>query len=1066
MDDRSRTKRIGWALAALALCGLPAGSSEVPDRSALIALASGTLDVRQLQAPDDKLAVGAAEAGAESYLLVKFPGPVTAAQAEVLEELAERVVTYLPHDAFLVQVPAARRHLLTADAVGAVWTGLYHPAYKISPAVARLDAAAAKGDRRQVLVHVFPGADLAEVEKRIALLGRGEVVGRGAGEPLGRIRLLMSSADVADVRDDLARLADVFWIDLESRRVLLNDTTAWVAQSGTDGGQRTPVHDRGIRGQGQIIAVLDTGLDVDMCYFADPQRGLPPQNLCNGGTAVDNAQRKVIAVDFLWSEECEGGIDSSEWDTHSHGTHVAGIAAGDDFANPGGNSGDGIAPAAKLVIQDGGVETDDCADLPALGCPVIDLNPIFRQAVLQGARIHTNSWGDQENNPDRARYTAGSQDADQFMWSNKDIVLVFAAGNDGREGVMTIGSPATGKNVVAVGATERGGAAENVAVFSSCGRTDDGRVKPDVTLPGANIMSARADGELGTANCETRAFSGTSMAAPAAAGSLALIRQYFTAGWYPSGTRRAGDALTPSAALLKAMLINSGHDMTGLPPIPADCQGWGRVLLDDVLFFQGDRRRLRVVDDRDGFASGSSEPFEVTLTWTDFPSTPAAAVHLVNDLDLIVTGPGGTYRGNVFSGGASTAGGQADRRDTVEQVLLKNPPPGLYTVTVRAFNVPRGPRQPYAVVVTGDLPPCGNDADCDDGVFCNGAETCDGSSCQPGADPCPGQVCDEAAELCLDCLTDADCDDGVGCTLDTCDEDTTTCVHTASDALCDDGFLCNGDETCDAVLDCRPGTPVACDGSQPADAACLSGDRFCVEARWTDFAGDSGRAQAVELTDESGYFWFFDDANVELLVKVLRACFAPFDHYWAFSTGLTNVGVELAVTDLSAGETKIYSNPVGSAFPAILDTSAFATCDVGGGGPAPAQTAPRVEPAPAKGTCAAGPTSLCLGGRFRVEAGWATPDGASGAGNAVELTDDTGYFWFFNQDNVEVLVKVLDACGDPAFHRYWVFAAGLTDVEVDLTVTDTATGAVRPYHNPQRTPFVPVLDIQAFDTCP
>jgi hypothetical protein len=93
----------------------------------------------------------------------------------------------------------------------------------------------------------------------------------------------------------------------------------------------------------------------------------------------------------------------------------------------------------------------------------------------------------------------------------------------------------------------------------------------------------------------------------------------------------------------------------------------------------------------------------VTLGWTDFPSTPAAAVNLVNDLDLEVLGPTGTlWRGNVFTGGASTTGGTADRRNTLEQVLLLAPAKGTYSVTVRSFTVPSGP-QPFALVVTGDL---------------------------------------------------------------------------------------------------------------------------------------------------------------------------------------------------------------------------------------------------------------------------------------------------------------------------------------------------------------------------
>ena len=90
-----------------------------------------------------------------------------------------------------------------------------------------------------------------------------------------------------------------------------------------------------------------------------------------------------------------------------------------------------MAPGAQLVFQDGGFAFDDCADLPGLGCPVVDLKPIFQQAYDQGVRFHSNSWGDQENSPIQTVYTTGSQDADQFMWDHRDFLLFFAAGNSG-----------------------------------------------------------------------------------------------------------------------------------------------------------------------------------------------------------------------------------------------------------------------------------------------------------------------------------------------------------------------------------------------------------------------------------------------------------------------------------------------------------------------------------------------------------------------------------------------------------------------------------------------------------
>jgi len=117
------------------------------------------------------------------------------------------------------------------------------------------------------------------------------------------------------------------------------------------------------------------------------------------------------------------------------------------------------------------------------------------------------------------------------------------------------------------------------------------------------------------------------------------------------------------------------------------------------------------------------------------------------------------------------------------------------------------------------------------------------------------------------------------------------------------------------------------------------------------------------------------------------------------------------------------------------------------------------------GPCPAGSNTLCLnGGRFAVTTAWATRDGHTGAGQAVALTGDTGYFTFFDPANIELMVKVLNGCGVNS--RYWTFAAGLTDVHVVLTVTDNLTRAVRTYTNEQGVPFQPIQDTSAFTTCP
>jgi hypothetical protein len=104
---------------------------------------------------------------------------------------------------------------------------------------------------------------------------------------------------------------------------------------------------------------------------------------------------------------------------------------------------------------------------------------------------------------------------------------------------------------------------------------------------------------------------------------------------------------------------------------------------------------------RDFAIDAAGEPLVVTLVWTDYPGTQGAGVELVNDLDLVVVRPGGTqYLGNVFSGGFSTTGGTADRRNVEECVRIGNPPTGNWTVRVSGYNVAHG-SQPFAVVVNG-----------------------------------------------------------------------------------------------------------------------------------------------------------------------------------------------------------------------------------------------------------------------------------------------------------------------------------------------------------------------------
>ncbi|MEM9408618.1 MAG: Calx-beta domain-containing protein [Acidobacteriota bacterium] len=265
------------------------------------------------------------------------------------------------------------------------------------------------------------------------------------------------------------------------------------------------------------------------------------------------------------------------------------------------------------------------------------------------------------------------------------------------------------------------------------------------------------------------------------------------------------------------------------------------------------------------------------------------------------------------------------------------------------------------------------------------------------------------------------------------------------------------------------------------ESLCLQQQRFEVRADWQDFEGNNGAGRALSLTPDSGTFWFFSPDNVELIVKVLDAC-GVNGHYWLFAAGLTDVEVHLKVDDTGVGTTRSYFHSSGQPFETVRDIQAF-PCAAG----RPERTLSEEELAAAMAevfqqaeeeveqlresassngqACSTTSTALCVNdSRFLLEVEWATAQGTSGQGRAVQLTPDSGTFWFFSPDNVELIFKVLDGCA--LNQRYWIFGSGLTDVAIEVRITDTVTGAVREFSNPLGQGFVPIRDINAFAGCP
>jgi len=657
-----------------------------------------------------------------SYAIVQFNGPILPTQRAALEATGVTLLEYMPDFAYLVRGASAQ--IDSAAHLPGVYRHVpFLVADKLAPALLR---ALAHGANEIGAVRVFGWPDGAgALQHELSWLAIDTSAPLTAGEVL-----------------QVANLPSVRWIEPAGKPRLLNDVARSIlhVESAWQGAS--------LFGAGQIVAIADSGLDTGITATLSPDfagRLVATHVLSDGGDLGDN---------------------------FGHGTHVAGSVAGagvQSGADPAqhnyAGSFAGAAPEASLVIQ--AFETDLTTG-EIIGLPE-DYYTLFDQAYADGARLHTNSWGDitgpvTDTEAAYGGYPYGSQRTDQFIWDHPDMAIFFAAGNSGIDGIpiipglLCVGgdgvidsdsllAPGTAKNVITVGASENlrssGGLSafpwllvsfcfatnpiaadltsnnpDGMAAFSSRGPTDDGRVKPDLVAPGTNIVSNRSHYPGATplwgqheTNPDYAYSGGTSMATPLTAGSGVLVRQWLI-------TRGFAD---PSAAAIKATLLNTAADIapgqygegaTQEIPYqrPNSVAGWGRV---DLGFITApDPYDVWVDDHAIGLATGqvvtytdsltrpldvvdSSQPLRVMLTWTDPPASLSASMQLVNDLDLIVTGPdGAVYHGNnVVSG---------DRTNNVEGVVIANPPIGLYGVEVRAYNVPIE-TQPYALAVGGGV---------------------------------------------------------------------------------------------------------------------------------------------------------------------------------------------------------------------------------------------------------------------------------------------------------------------------------------------------------------------------
>ncbi|NDV21321.1 S8 family serine peptidase [Desulfovibrio sp. JC022] len=606
------------------------------------------------------------------YYVVQFSGPVQSAWKTSLSKQGAVFYDYIPQYAFIIKLGTAK--VSAVEGLSFVrWIGKYATDLRLSSAVYDITAGKlqAQGSLLNVRVIAFPGEDVDSLASKIRSAG-GSVLSSSSSEWNVQLEVKISIQNVGGLKD----IKGVKWIEKAPEHRTDNNIAVGIIEARSVQDKKWPVSGSNLFGEGQIVAVCDSGIDtgdVDNLHadFSDGQ----------GASRVIN--NTVFSASS--TEDCSG-----------HGTHVAGIIAGNGMksgSSPVENSFSancyaGIAPKSQLYVQSVGA-VGGGSSLP--GIPS-DLSKLFQPAFDAGARIHSNSWG----TSGAGDYNSECVSVDQFMWSNKDFLILFAAGNAGydkdQDGIVDlycIDTPSTAKNCLTVGASEsyRTGISEGfaarrwdsfrsyadpvgpdltsdepygVAAFSSRGPTLDGRYKPEVIAPGTNILSTRSSKQSGNGwgafNDYYYWSGGTSMATPLVSGTAAVFREYLI---------REEELTAPSAALIKTSLIHGaislapGQYGTGaaqeVHDAPDDVQGWGRVNLEASINSDG-RYEVEYHDIKDSppaddtylknftfDVENDEKPFKATLGWTDYPGSTAVSGGLVNDLDLRVQQPDGTW---------------------------------------------------------------------------------------------------------------------------------------------------------------------------------------------------------------------------------------------------------------------------------------------------------------------------------------------------------------------------------------------------------------------------------------
>ena len=657
------------------------------------------------------------------------------------------IVSEMPVGAFIVRMNAAV-HGAVKGLPSVVALQPYEPAFKLSPEIGRIplpDPLRAVSDVYTLELQLFRGEDAARVVKSLTDLG------------LEVTRTFPDTIYVNADRSKLSAIAGLEPVEAINESLPLyphSEETTSTVQTGRWNTGATPYNDQGIDGRcgnlactsPQVLMVLDTGIQLDAGDLADTRTTV--------GT-VGVGHRKVLFYGTTAPFGGSGdllGCDAGPQGGSTHGHTVAATALGNatkvpagygtGFQAPDTNDNpwdlDGLAPRAKLVAYDGGLTplTGACDDPhnPA-ATPGIFPGDLYsggatgslgESYTTHGARIVNFSWGSESNS-----YTANSQDIDQFILDKGDAMVFISAGNNGADtgidGIgepRTVGTPATAKNAIIVGASNNANdqfnanfpeSRPNFSALGPAGGAVKYRTLPTLMAPGTDVGAMGVASEF---NCRSldnnqtlpvecdivQGQAGTSFASPAAAGAGLLVRDYFAQGFYPDGTasntgNNADKVGNISGALTKAVLIASADYMDDFPGLEgkggnldfpfrfSNEQGYGRIQLTNALPLQTYPQAVTGLIVADGGIAGgvnsttlnttlaaggsssttinvcdTSQTIAIGLAWAD-----QVGNDLVRDLDLELLSPAGRkYIGNFYTDNENANGGQTPINETLE----------------------------------------------------------------------------------------------------------------------------------------------------------------------------------------------------------------------------------------------------------------------------------------------------------------------------------------------------------------------------------------------------------------